>query len=316
VSLRFGDPDALLLVPVVVLIAIGAEWLRRRWAGGLLFPSVALLSGVRPSWRLRARAALPLLRILGLAMVALTLARPQAAETVSETTVSGSDLVITLDLSTSMQEQAFGRTKFDITRDAVVDFLGKLRGERAGLVGFAGEVAVYSPMTPDHAAVRKLATGMSPGQLRGGTAIGDGLAVSVDLLRDSPAVSKAVVLLTDGLSNSDKIKPMDAAQMARLLKVRVYTIGVLTPSSGQSGPSGVDERLMTQVSELTGGRYFRAVDPAGLQSTYDAIAQMEQTRVTSETLHSTSIDWLFAAAGLALLGLEAALATTILRSAP
>ena len=90
----------------------------------------------------------------------------------------------------------------------------------------------------------------------------------------------------------------------------------LTPSSGQSGPSGVDERLMTQVSELTGGRYFRAVDPAGLQSTYDAIAQMEQTRVTSETLHSTSIDWLFAAAGLALLGLEAALATTILRSAP
>lgn len=312
-SLRFGAPDALILLPIVVLLVVAAEWWRRRLAGGLLFPSLGLVGGIGPSWRLRFRGALPLFRILSLALVALALARPEVAESLTEARTTGSDLVITLDLSTSMQEPAFGRTKFEITRDVVVDFLGKLGGERAGLVAFAGEVAVYSPMTSDHAAVRKLVGGMKPGQLRGGTAIGDGLAVSVDVLRDSPALSKAVILLTDGLSNSDRIKPMDAAQIARLLNVRIYTIGALAPTSGQPG---IDERLMAQVSELTGGRYFRAADPAALQATYDAIAQMEQTQVTSETLHAVPIDWLFAAAGLALLALEVVLATTVLRSAP
>jgi Ca-activated chloride channel homolog len=313
VSIAFGAPDALVLVPIVVVVVVTAEWARRRLAGGVLFPSLLLIGAIAPSWRLRSRGLLPLLRISSLGLVALALARPEVAESITETRTTGSDLVIALDLSTSMQEPAFGRTKFEITRDIVVDFLGKLGGERAGLVGFAGEVGVYSPMTPDHAAVRQLATGMKPGQLRGGTAIGDGLAVSVDLLRDSPAASKAVVLLTDGLSNSDRIKPMDAAQIAKLLNVRIYTIGALAPTTGQPG---IDERLMTQVSELTGGRYFRAVDPAALQATYEAIAQLEQTQVTSQALHPISLDWLFAAAGLALLGLEVLLATTVLRSTP
>ena len=312
-SLRFGAPDALVFVPIVVLAVLAAEWWRRRAAGGLLFPSLGLIVGIAPSWRLRLRAALPLLRTVSLALVAVALARPELTETLIETRTAGSDLVITLDISTSMQEQAFGRTKFDITRDVVVDFLGKLDGERAGLVAFAGEVAVYGPMTSDHAALRKMVVGLKPGQLRGGTAIGDGLAVSVNLLRDSPAVSKAVVLLTDGLSNSDQVKPMDAAQIARLLNVRLYTIGALAPAGGQQG---IDERLMTQISELTGGRYFRAADPATLQATYDAIAQLERTLVTSETLHSVPLDWTLAAAGLALLALEVALATTVLRSAP
>lgn len=312
-SLRFGAPDALVLVPIVVLVVLAAEWWRARSPGGLLFPSLGLIGKVSPGWRVRFRAVLPMFRILSLALLTATLARPELAESITETRTTGSDLVITLDISTSMQEPAFGRTKFDITRDVVVDFLGKLGGQRAGLVAFAGEVAVYSPMTPDHAAVRKLVTGMKPGQLRGGTAIGDGLAVSVDVLRGSPAVSKAVVLLTDGLSNSDRVKPLDAAQIARLLNVRVYTIGVVTSTPGQPG---VDERLMTQVSELTGGRYFRAADPAALQATYDAIAQMEQSQFTSETVNAVSIAWAFAAAALALLTLDVVFSTTLLRSAP
>jgi len=311
-SLTFAAPDALILAPIAVMVVLVAEWWRRRAAGGLLFPSLGLLAGVAPSPRVRFRALLPLFRALSLVLVALAIARPEMAETFTETRTSGSDVIIALDISTSMQEQAFGRPKMDITRDAVVDFLAKLDGERAGLVAFAGEVAVYSPTTSDYAAVRKMVQGLKTGQLRGGTAIGDGLAVSVDVLRDSPAASKAVVLLTDGLSNSDRVKPMDAAQIARLLNVRIYTIGALAPA----GQQGIDERLMTQVSELTGGRYFRAADPAVLQSTYDAIAELERTRVTTEMVNRVPIDWLLAAAGLALLSLEVLLATTVLRTSP
>jgi Ca-activated chloride channel family protein len=312
-NVTFANPDALVLLPFAMLAVLAAEWWRRRAAGGLLFPSLGLVATIAPSVRVRSRGVLPILRIVGLALVALALARPEVGERVTETSILGSDVVVALDISTSMQEPTFGRPKYEITRDAVVDFLGKLDGERTGLVAFAGEVAVYSPMTSDYAAVSKMVTGLKPGQLRGGTAIGDGLAVSIDVLRDSPAVSKAVVLLTDGLSNSDKVKPIDAAQIARALNVRVYTIGALSPVGGQQG---IDERLMAQVSELTGGRYFRAQDPAALQATYDAIAQLERTRVTTETLHSMPIDWALAAGGLALLALEVGLATTILRSAP
>jgi Ca-activated chloride channel homolog len=312
-SVTFAAPDALILVPIVVAIVLAAEWWRRRAAGGLLFPSLGLLAGVSGSPRVRARAVLPVMRALSLAVVALAIARPELAETFTENRTTGSDVVITLDISTSMQEAAFGRPKIDITRDAVVDFLGKLDGERIGLVAFAGEVAVYSPTTSDYGAVRKMVQGLKTGQLRGGTAIGDGLAVSVNVLQDSPAASKAVVLLTDGLSNSDRVKPMDAAQIARLMNIRVYTIGALAPAGGQQG---IDERLMTQVSELTGGRYFRAADPAALQSTYSAIAELERTHITAETVNRIPIDWVLAAAGLALLSLEVLLATTVLRTAP
>jgi Ca-activated chloride channel family protein len=312
-SVTFAAPDMLVLVPIVVGIVLLAEWWRRRAAGGLLFPSLALLAGVSASPRVRFRAVLPLARALSLALVALAIARPELSETFTETRITGSDVVVALDVSTSMQEAAFGRPKIDITRDAVVDFLGKLDGERAGLVAFAGEVAVYSPTTSDYSAVRKMVQGLKTGQLRGGTAIGDGLAVSVNVLQDSPAASKAVVLLTDGLSNSDRVKPMDAAQIARLMNVRIYTIGALAPAGGQQG---IDERLMTQVSELTGGRYFRAADPAALQSTYDAIAELERTRIATEMVNRVPVDWLLAGAGLALLILEVLLGTTVLRTSP
>jgi Ca-activated chloride channel family protein len=312
-NLTFAAPDALALVPIVVLVAVAAEWWRRRSAGGLLFPSLGLLRAMTPTWRLRARTALPVIRVLGLGLVAVALARPQVTERLAQTRTTGSDLVVTLDISTSMQEQAFGRTKFEITRDVVLDFLGKLESERTGLVAFAGEVAVYSPMTSDYGALRKFVSDMKPGQLRGGTAIGDGLAVSVSVLRDSSAASRAVILLTDGLSNADRVKPMDAAQIARLLGVRVYTIGALSPVGGQQG---IDERLMTQMSELTGGRYFRAADPATLQATYDEIAHLERTRITTEADSFLPVDWIFASAALALLALEAVLSTTLLRSAP
>ena len=125
-SLRFGAPDLLVLVPVVVVLAAAVELWRARSGGGLLFSSLVLVDGVARGWRVRLRALLPLLRVLGLALVALALARPEAAESVSEIRTTGSDVVVTLDISPSMLEQAFGRTKWDVTKDAVLDFLGKL----------------------------------------------------------------------------------------------------------------------------------------------------------------------------------------------
>jgi len=315
-AVRFADPWAFALLALVVA-GIGVALLRaRRPAAGLLFSSLGLLPAARAGLRVRLRWLPVPLRVLALALFVVALARPQIVHANAETVTEG----IVIDTSGSMSERGFGgTTKIEGVKRVVHDFLGGLKNDRVGIVSFSGEAVVLGPPTLDYAASQKLVGPLEVGVLSGGTAIGTGLATGLNVLRDSDSKSKIVVLLTDGENNSGDITPLDAAKIAQLLGIRVYTIGAISASSGELALEGgsVDEQLMRRISDMTGGHYYRVTDENSLADVYREIEQLEKSHVG--TREFTSYDE--AALPLLLLGgallfLELALASTVFRRTP
>src|SRR6266508_4202508 len=250
----------------------------------------------------------------------LALPAPSVVHASFDVPAEGIDLVIVLDTSSSMTTPDFGgQSRIEAVKKVVHEFLGGLTNDRAGVVIFSGEALVLSPLTLDYAAAQRLVEPVQAGRpLRDGTAIGTGLATGLNVLRDSTARGKVAVLLTDGQNNAGDIQPMDAAQMAKLIGVRLYTIGAVP--AGRPGPRAapdVDELVMRQMSELTGGQYYRASDETALREVYREIQTLEKARVGTRAFISTEDAAMpFAAAGAALLVLELMLATTVFRRVP
>lgn len=318
---RFADPVVLALlaaVPALVVLRLARE---RRAGGALLFSSLSLIPGRRSAWRARLRLALLVLRVAALALLVAALARPQVVRA-SEISAEGIDIAIVIDVSGSMSSSGFGRgatTKLDAVKRVVVDFVGGLRSDRVGLVVFGSDALLLSPLTLDHEAVQQLTAPLEPGKLVGGaTAIGTGLATGLNVLRESTARSKVAVLLTDGENNSGQITPTDAAKAAKALGVRVYTIGAILASERQRGSIPVDEALMRDMAESTGGRYFSATDETALRQIYDDIAQLERTRIGVRTEYASYEDVMlpFLLAGTLLLVLDVLFGLTVLRRTP
>lgn len=311
-ELRFEDPWVLALVGVAVL-AFALNLLRERRPGGLLFSSLGLLPRNGPSWRVRLRWATHLLRLSAVALLALAFARPQVALATLEVPTEGIDISLVLDVSSSMTLRDFGGVRrIDALKRVVDEFLGGLKNDRAGIVVFSGEAMLLSPLTLDHKAAQRLAAGIEAGRmLRDGTAIGTGLATGINVLRGSHAKSKVAIVVSDGENNLGTILPLDGAEMARLLGVRLYTIGVI----GRAGSP--DEQLMRRMAELTEGRYYRASDPEALREIYREIAQLEKSRVGVRGFTSfQDVYPIFLVPGFALLLLELILGATLLRRAP
>ncbi|MBU6424191.1 MAG: VWA domain-containing protein [Chloroflexi bacterium] len=318
---RFADPALLgLLLALPILVALALR--RRRHRGdGLLFSSVGLLPpGGRP-WRARLRPLLPALRVAALVLAIVALARPQVVRA-SQVPAEGIDIVVALDVSGSMSSPDFGNgeTRIAAVKHVVHDFVGELTNDRVGLVVFGSEALVLSPLTLDHAVVQKMADPLQPdGTLVGGaTAIGTGLATALNVLRDSAARSKVVILLTDGENNTGTITPIDAAKAAKLLGVRLYTIGAVPAAERQSGAVEVDEALMREMAQSTGGRYFAASDESALRQIYAEIAQLERSRVGLRTQSASYDDVMapFLLGGVLLLLLESVVSLGVLRRAP
>lgn len=320
-ALRFEDPWMLALL-AVLLAGIALSVVRARRPGsGLLFSSIGLLPVARPGWRVRIRWLLVGLRVAALVLFVLALARPQIVNASVESVSEGIDIVLVLDTSGSMSERGLGgSTKIDAVKRVVNDFLGDLQNDRVGIVVFSGDAIVLGPPTLDYAASQKLVGPLDTGALAGGTAIGTGLATGINVLRHSEAKSKVVVLLTDGENNSGDITPLDASNMARLLGVRVYTIGAITVSAGADAdlPSdSVDEQLMRKIAEQTGGHYYRVSDENSLAEVYREIESLEKSRVgTREYTNYHEAHLGFLAAGAVLLFIELALAATLFRRTP
>ncbi|MDE3111685.1 MAG: VWA domain-containing protein [Chloroflexota bacterium] len=319
--LRFADPVILgLLLAVPALVALAVRRQRRR-GDGLLFSSIGLLPSPRRPWRARLRPFLPAVRVAAIVLVIVALARPQMVRA-SEIPAQGIDIAITLDVSGSMSSPDFGngQTRIGAVKRVVHDFVGALTNDRVGLVVFGSESLVLSPLTLDHAVVQKMADPLQPdGRLVGGaTAIGTGLATALNVLRDSAARSKVVILLTDGENNTGTITPLDAAKAAKLLGVRVYTIGAVPADERQRGTVEVDEQLMKEMAETTGGRYFAASDESALRQIYAEIAQLERSRVGLRTENASYEDVMapFLLGGVLLLLLEGLASLTVLRRAP
>jgi Ca-activated chloride channel family protein len=261
------------------------------------------------------------LRVAALVALIVALARPQLVRASVESVAEGIDVALVLDTSGSMAERGFGgSTKIEAVKRVVNDFLGELKNDRVGIVVFSGEAIVLGPPTLDYAASQKLVAPIETGTLAGGTAIGTGLATGINVLRDSKAKSKVVILLTDGENNSGDITPLDAANMAKLLDVRVYTIGAisLTATAVKDVSSDtVDEQLMRKIAEDTGGHYYRVSDENSLAEVYREIESLEKSHVGTRDFIDYQDAYLgVLALGIAILFAELALAATAFRRTP
>jgi Ca-activated chloride channel family protein len=320
-SLRFEDPWLLALL-LVVGGGLAVNLLRARRPGtGLLFPSLGLITGGAPGWRVRGRWLLIVLRVAALVAFVIALARPQIVRASVESVAEGIDIVLVLDTSGSMSERGFGGSaKIDAVKRVVNAFLGDLRNDRVGIVVFSGEAIVLGPPTLDYAASQRLVEPIETGTLTGGTAIGTGLATGINVLRDSDAKSKVVILLTDGENNGGDITPLDAANMAKLLGVRVYTIGAITLSATADqdvSADTVDEQLMRKIAEQTGGHYYSVSDENSLAEVYREIESLEKSHVgTRDFVDYQEAHLGFLAVGIAVLFIELVLAATVFRRTP
>jgi Ca-activated chloride channel family protein len=232
------------------------------------------------------------LRLAAIILFIIALARPVEEHAESETTVEGVDIVLALDISGSMLAQDFKPNRLEASKSIASEFVADREGDRLSVVAFAGEAFTQCPLTSDRGAVQTSIARLRSGVIDDGTAIGNGLATAINRLRESGAKSKVVVLVTDGVNNSGQISPRMAADIARDLGIKVYTIGV--GPRGQApmpamDPFGnvvmamvkveIDEDLLREVSRITGGKYFRAENIDALEKIYEEIDQMEKSKI-------------------------------------
>jgi Ca-activated chloride channel family protein len=320
-ALRFEDPWLLALLALVAFGVALSLVRARRPAAGVLFSSLGIVPSTGGGWRVRGRWILLVLRVVALVLFIVALARPQIVRASVQSISEGIDISLVIDTSGSMSEAGFGgSTKIDAVKSVVNDFLGGLKNDRVGIVIFSGEAIVLGPPTLDYVASQKLVAPIDTGTLAGGTAIGTGLATGINMLRDSSARSKVVILLTDGENNSGDITPLDAANMAKLLDVRVYTIGAVTVRSTPDKDvtsDTVDEQLMRKIAEDTGGHYYSVSDENSLAEVYREIESLEKSHVgTREFTDYEEAHLAFLALGLAVLFVELALGATAFRRTP
>lgn len=293
---QFANPDMLwLLLVIAPMIALYIYRLRKGGAA-LRISTVAPLEGVSKGVRYWARHLPFVLRCIALSLLIVALARPQNTMRGGNTATEGIDIVLAMDVSTSMLARDFNPDRIEAAKDVAAKFIADRRNDRIGLVVFAGESFTQSPLTTDKATLHSLMGQVSAGMIEDGTAIGNGLATSVNRLRESDAESKVVILLTDGVNNAGQVSPVMAAEIAASYGIRVYTIGVGTIGTApypaqdvwgnvQYVPMQVeiDEEILTDVASATGGEYFRATDKNTLRQIYDKINELEKSRIeTSE----------------------------------
>ena len=270
-----------------------------------------------------------LLRVIAIALVIIVLARPQSVNSSDISKSEGIDIIMALDISGTMMANDFSPTRLEAAKKVASEFITDRQSDRIGLVIFAGESFTQCPLTTDHRVLLNLLSEVKFGMIEDGTAIGLGLANSVNRLKDSQSKSRVVILLTDGSNNAGQIAPLTAAELAASYGIRVYTIGigsrgtsvarVMTPYGMQSmNVSGdFDERTLTEIASKTGGSYFRATDNTSLSGIYDEIDQMEKSHISVNTVTKRKELYLpFAIMALVLIGGELILRRTWLRNIP
>ena len=269
------------------------------------------------------------LRIVALSLIIIAIARPRSSTKLDKVQSEGIDIMLTMDVSTSMLARDFTPDRISAAKDIAIEFIAQRPSDRMGIVVFAGESYTQCPLTTDRATLINLMKEVSTNLLEDGTAIGNGLATAVARLKDSDAKSRVIILLTDGVNNSGEIAPETAADIAKTYGIRVYTIGVgangeapypvMTPWGVdiQKVKVEIDEQLLTNIANETGGRYFRATDNTKLAEIYSEIGKMEKTRTTIDSFPVYKELFLgYAVAALICLMLELLLNVFVIRRLP
>lgn len=325
--MMFLHPGLLFLL-LLLLPLVG--WYIWKWKGSNASMGVSSTSAfgkIPMSWKIIVMHFCFCLQLLALAFIIIALARPQTHDSESRSRVEGTDIVIALDISSSMLATDLQPTRFDAAKDVAQKFVNQRTDDNIGFVVFSGETLSLMPLTNDKPALINAIAGVKTGLLNDGTAIGDGLSSAINRLTSGKAKSKSIILLTDGTNNAGDIAPSTAAQIAKQKGIKIYTIGVGTNGSIQvTDPYGfstttietkIDEAALKDMAKITNGKYFRATDTKMLRNIFSEIDSLEKTTLDVDRINRTEenfMPWIFAA--LCALTLQLLIRYTLLRRIP
>ena len=291
-QLQFHAPG---LLAGLLLLPLWWWWRRRGRPSAIVFSRVSLLAKGPRAGRWISRSLI-ILRSLALAGLVVAVARPRVAGRSEQSNSEGINIVIAFDISSSMLAEDFQpQNRLEVAREKVKQFVSMRTSDRIGIVAFSGEALTQVPLTTDYPVVQAAIDNLQPGQLEDGTAIGTAIATAANRLRSAPGRSRVIVLLTDGVNNRGTIDPRTAAQAAAAFGVKIYAIGVGTEGMApvpvgrgvfglryENRPVEIDDALLTEVAQKTGGRYFRARDAAALERITGEIDRLERTPVRTK----------------------------------
>ena len=323
-SIKFDHPHLFWLLLIVPLLIAWYVWKNKKMNSSFVVSttkSIAQAPHIR-QWYLHIPFAL---RVIVIMLIITALARPQSSLSHKQVEVEGIDIVMALDVSGSMMAMDFRPNRLEACKSVIKTFVENRPTDRIGLVLYSGEAYTKCPLTTDHVTLLEAIESSKNGQIEDGTAIGDGLGTAINRLRESTAKSKVIILLSDGVNNTGYVDPLSAADIAKEYGIRVYTIGCgsmgtvpySTPQGVFYAETEIDEQLLKNIAQETGGNYFRAASKDKLKAVYDEIDKMEKSKIT-ETQFTNKNDEFFPILLLAviLLALEIILSQTILKVEP
>lgn len=314
----------------LLLIPLATVWYvlrHKKQEASVRFSDTGGFQSLPKSWKVYGRHLLFVLEMAALALLIVAMARPQSTSKSQKSNIEGIDIILAQDISGSMLARDFKPDRLEASKKVASDFVEGRPGDRMGLVVFSGESFTQVPLTTDHGVMLNMLSELKSGMIEDGTAIGDGLATAINRLKDSEAVSKVIILLTDGMNNAGSVDPYTAAEMAKLYGVRVYTIGVGTYGTApfpvqtifgtqyQQMKVEIDEKLLQTIANSSGGKYFRATSNQKLDEIYQEIDKLERSKIEVmefKRLHEEFYP--LVAWALALLLLEFLLRRTVFRT--
>lgn len=326
-GIAFNEPLFLYLLVVIPVMIAFYIFKQQKSSAALRVPGLHQFAKAGITFRHYLRHILFTFRTIAIAMLIIVLARPQATDKFQNTSTEGIDIVLAVDISGSMLARDFTPNRLEAAKNVATEFISGRPYDRIGLVIFSGESFTQCPLTTDHAVLINLLREVQSGMIEDGTAIGNGLATSINRIKDSQSKSKVIILLTDGVNNMGEIAPSTAADIAKTFGIRVYTIGVGTEGMApypvqtpygiqyQDMPVEIDEALLQDISQKTGGKYFRATDNDKLSQVYKEIDKMEKSKIDVKQIIRKEEKYLMPALiAFVLLILEVLIRNTLFRN--
>lgn len=326
-NITFANPKllwGLLIVPAIIVWYI---FRHKKQEAAVRYSDTTGFDTLPKSWKVYVRHLLFALKMAALALLIVAMARPQSTSQSQTSNIEGIDIILAQDISGSMLARDLKPDRLEASKKVAAEFVEGRPTDRMGLVVFAGESFTQVPLTTDHTVMQNMLEELKTGMIDDGTAIGDGLATAINRLKDSEAISKVIILLTDGLNNSGSVDPYTAADMAKIFGIRVYTIGVGSYGTApfpvqtmfgvqyQQMKVEIDERLLTTIAVKSGGKYYRATSNQRLSEIYDEIDKLERSKIeVTEFRHLHEEFYPLVAWAIALLLLEFILRKTVFRT--
>jgi Ca-activated chloride channel homolog len=328
-DIEFANPEYFYLFLIIPLLVVWYYFKQSRGKAHIQLSTTLPFARTKKTVKQYLFHLILIFRLFAVSLLIIALARPQSSSSSQNINIEGIDIVMSLDISGSMLAEDLKPNRLEAAKQVASDFISGRPNDRVGLVIFAGETFTQVPLTTDHNVLIRLFNEVESGMIDDGTAIGDGLATAVSRLQESKAISKVIILLTDGVNNMGSIDPVSAAEMAKLYGIRIYTIGIGSRGTApypvqtpfgiryQNMEVEIDEELLRNVATMTEGKYFRATSNTSLKEIYEEIDQLEKSKIDVTEFHKKSEEfYLFALLALLFFAFELFIKFTVFRSLP